>query len=182
MMLIKYIISTLLLSMILLSTTLEAQERTVFQTKNIDEEYSLKAVFTLNFARLTQWPYSDNSSITFCIMGNNSMLDAFKLIEHKRINSKNVTLKIISHDKDIINCQVLFLSGISHSRIRKLYSYARNHPILTISEAEDISRSGAIINFIQNGDKIRFQINLNYSHQAGLKLSSRLLKLAIISE
>ncbi len=152
------------------------------QAKSIDEEYSLKAVFSLNFARLTQWPYSANTNITFCIMGNTSMLDAFKLIEYKKINTKKVKLKIISRDKDIMNCQVLFISGLSHSKIRKLYSYARDYPILTISEAEDISRSGAIINFIQNGDKIRFQINLNYARQAGLKLSSRLLKLALIAE
>lgn len=146
------------------------------------EEYSLKAAFTLNFARLTRWPDDSKELLSFCVMGNNTMQNAFKIVNNEFINDKVSQLKIINRDREITDCQVLMISGINHNKLRKIYSSARNHTILTISEVEDITRSGAIINFIKEGDKIRFQINVKYAQQAGLKISSRLLKLAIVTD
>lgn len=148
--------------------------------ENLFEEYSLKAAFALNFSRLTRWPDDSDEHINFCIMGNHTVQNAFKIVNNQSINNKISQLRIINRDKEITGCQILFITGISHNNLRKLYSSARNHPILTISEVEDISRSGAIINFVKNADKIRFQVNVKNTQQAGLKISSRLLKLAII--
>ena len=170
----------LFLSIMLIILPVQGQDNS--NHVSLFKEYSLKAAFALNFARLTRWPENKSEQLSFCIMGNNTMQNAFNYVHNEFINEKVSELKIITRDKEITNCQVLFISGVSHDRLRKLYSSARNHPILTISEVEDITRSGAIINFIKVNDKIRFQVNVKYAQQAKLKISSRLLKLAIISD
>ena len=172
----------LIILLCLLLITLPLQGKNTSQRVSLFEEYSLKAAFTLNFARLTRWPETNKENLSMCIMGNNTMQNAFRIVQDQFINDKLSQLKVINRDREIKDCQVLFITDMSHNRLRKIYSSARNHAILTISETKDISRSGAIINFIKEGDKIRFQVNVNYAQQAGLKISSRLLKLAIISE
>jgi hypothetical protein len=72
------------------------------------------------------------------------------------------------------------ISGIKQSSMRQIFLSARKQSIFTISELSDIKQSGAVLNFIQTGKKIKFQINMSNARQSGLKISSRLLKLAII--
>jgi hypothetical protein len=53
---------------------------------------------------------------------------------------------------------------------------------LTISEIEGFTQSGGIINFYIEESKIRFEINVGAAEKAGLKISSKLLKLAKITQ
>lgn len=53
-------------------------------------------------------------------------------------------------------------------------------PALTIIEISAFSKSGGMIELYRVEGRINFKINLQITRQAGLDLSSRLLKLAII--
>jgi hypothetical protein len=50
--------------------------------------------------------------------------------------------------------------------------------ILTVSDAPDFVAQGGMIQFVIEGNRVRFQINLTAAQQAKLSLSSELLKLA----
>jgi hypothetical protein len=150
---------------------------------NLTNEYQVKAAFTLNFARLTQWPKKIKPSsniLLICVMGNEALKSTFTMVNNQNINGKISQLKIISRTHDIKDCNVLMISGIKQSKMRQIFTAARQQNILTISELPDISQSKAIVNFINSNNKIKFQINHQYAQQSGLKISSRLLKLAII--
>jgi hypothetical protein len=51
--------------------------------------------------------------------------------------------------------------------------------VLTVGEADNFTASGGIISFVREGNKIRFQINEQAAHDARLKISSKLLSLAV---
>ncbi|MCW8930386.1 MAG: YfiR family protein [Gammaproteobacteria bacterium] len=151
---------------------------------NLTDEYQLKAAFTLNFARLTQWPQTPNKpqeQLLICVMGNELLKSTFSIINEQNINGKQSRLKIITRRHDIKTCHILMISGIKQSNMRQIFKLSRQHNILTISELPDISQSEAVVNFIDEGNKIKFQINHYHARQSGLKISSRLLKLAQIS-
>ena len=82
----------------------------------------------------------------------------------------------------IKQCHILFISGIKQSNMRQIFKLAQQHSILTISELPDIHQSHTILNFVMHKHKVRFQIDPKKAQQAGLKLSSRLLKLSIIKK
>ena len=51
--------------------------------------------------------------------------------------------------------------------------------MLTVGETEKFLEAGGMINFVTQGNKIRFQINEAATKKAGLKVSSKLLNLAL---
>ncbi len=149
------------------------------------DEYMVKAAFTMNFARLTQWPekrLKASEAINICVMGNETLKSTFTLVKGKNINGHTARLNIISRLNMIKQCHILFISGIKQSNMRQIFKLAQQHSILTISELPDIGQSHAILNFIMHRHKVRFQIDPEKAQQAGLKISSRLLKLAIIKK
>ena len=51
--------------------------------------------------------------------------------------------------------------------------------ILIISDSEGLARKGTAINFVIIDDRLKFEMNLKAIQDAGLRISSQLLKLAI---
>jgi hypothetical protein len=50
--------------------------------------------------------------------------------------------------------------------------------VLTVGESEDFVQAGGMIGFFLEDNKVRFEINLNATERAKLKISARLLALA----
>jgi hypothetical protein len=172
-----------ILSTVLIVCLLPAQSGSAELRSKLVDEYQVKAAFILNFARLTQWPPAENQAsetLNICVMGNETLKSTFTMVSNQKINDRLSQLIIISRAHDIKQCHVLMIGGIKPGIMRQIFKSARTHSILTISELSDITQSGAILNFIREDNKIKFQINHSNAQSSGLKISSRLLKLAII--
>ena len=55
-------------------------------------------------------------------------------------------------------------------------------PVLVITNGPGLATAGSAINLFREGSRLRFEINPGVLEAAGLKASSRLLKLAVIRE
>ena len=53
-------------------------------------------------------------------------------------------------------------------------------PVLTVGDGDDFARNGGMIGLFVEDGRMRFAINPDAAHRAGLRLSSQLLKLAKI--
>jgi hypothetical protein len=51
--------------------------------------------------------------------------------------------------------------------------------LLTVSDAPDFAERGGMIQFVMDGNKVRFEVNVTNAERAGLVLRSELLKVAI---
>lgn len=51
--------------------------------------------------------------------------------------------------------------------------------VLTVSDIPQFSQHGGMIQFVSDRNKIRFEINVTNAEDAGLSLSSELLKVAV---
>ena len=52
--------------------------------------------------------------------------------------------------------------------------------MLIVGDMEGFARSGGIINLVMTEGKVHFEINVSAAERAGLKISSKMLKLAQI--
>jgi len=52
--------------------------------------------------------------------------------------------------------------------------------VLIVGDMEGFARSGGIINLVMTEGKVHFEINVSAAERAGLKISSKMLKLAQI--
>jgi hypothetical protein len=82
--------------------------------------------------------------------------------------------------RDTDGCHVLFVpAGVNAApHLRDAHS----GPLLTVGESPDFLRDGGIINFVMQDGKVRFEINQEAASRAQLRISSRLLRLALPPE
>ena len=148
-----------------------------------NKEYHIKAAFLLNFVKFIQWPahaFSDPTSLTICILGNDPFDEALNTIENKIVRDKRLIIKRISRIEDIKGCQILFISTPEKEIMSEILTKTKDKPILTVSETNNFCQSGGIVNFIVVNNKIRFEINVEASKRSDLIISSKLLKLSKI--
>ncbi len=148
------------------------------------EEYSVKAALAFNFARFTDWP-SDNivdspKTFNICILGDNAVWEAFAGVEGKRVKGRRIVLKRVRSMRKSVDCELLFISGSPRELLPKIFAAVEGKPVLTIGEMAGFIEAGGIINLIKTEKRIRFEVNLKAAQRAGLKISSRILKLATI--
>jgi hypothetical protein len=75
---------------------------------------------------------------------------------------------------------MLFISRSERDRVAGILADLNDAPVVTISEINQFALRGGIINFYNEGDKIRFEINPSAAERKGLRISSQLLKRARI--
>jgi len=146
---------------------------------------AVKAAFVFNFAKFVNWPdarlrTSDNQMV-FCVQRDDLDYRVVKDLEHKSINDRNVTVRILEPRTGIPDCHLLFLSGgVSDSEFDQLVKYATGLNVLLVSDMPDFAERGGHIALITDQNRLRFKINLGATTGAGLKVSSKLLQLAEI--
>jgi hypothetical protein len=146
-------------------------------------EYQLKAAFLLNFAKFVEWPPAafaeTRSPILLGILGENPFGDAVEqTIRGKTINNRPLMVKQFRLAAEATNCHILFIGASEKARLPEILAAFRGTSVLTVGEMDRFTETGGMINFVRQGNKIRFQINEVAAKSVGLKISSKLLSLA----
>lgn len=148
-------------------------------------EYQVKAAYIYNFGKFVKWPPASadnqNSSFTICTIGEDSMSSVLQsTLSGKSIAGKPVSVKQVSKPQDAIACQILFLNMESKSHLQEILTALGQASVLTVSDIPDFSKRGGMIQFVLEGDRVRFEINRASAESAGLVLTSDLLKVATV--
>lgn len=146
-------------------------------------EYQLKAVFLMNFAKFVEWPATalrpGQSALTICVLGEDPFgHDLDDAVRGQTAADRAIAVRRISQISREETCHVLFVSSPERERAERALATVRNAPVLTVSEGDDFVVAGGIIALVIEDNKVRFDINLDAAEHAGLKVSSKLLKLA----
>jgi hypothetical protein len=147
------------------------------------DEYDVKAAFIYNFAALVKWPPSafpePGGPITLAILGADDFAPhSEEFLADRTVDGRRIEVTRISTLEEIKTHHMVFVSASEDDRIPQILEAARGRQVLTIGESRVFTRSGGIISFYREGNKIRFEINRPAAEAAGLKISSRLLRLA----
>ena len=149
------------------------------------KEYQIKSVLSANFSKFARW--SDNKvdyqqgNFVFCVLGDFSVTKAFDKIEGKKIGGRPISvLKFNSISSKLQQCQAMFVARLDRKKLPRLFEVVKSHSVLMIGEMNGFLEYGGMINFVKRKGRIKFEINLVSVEEKGIKLSSRLLKLAVI--
>lgn len=147
-------------------------------------EYEVKAAFLFNFAKFVEWPASafatTNSPIVIGILGKNVFGEHLeKTIHDRKVNNRSFQFRTFQSVSEATNCHILFISASEKSDYPNIVSALHNASVLTVSEADGFLKAGGMINFLLEENNIRFQISDEAAKKARLKISSKLLSLAV---
>jgi hypothetical protein len=142
-------------------------------------EYTVKAGYLYNFAMLTEWPSNAmGENLELCLIGNDDFGPALEALQGKTVNSRRINIRLLAHPRDAKECQVLFIAEVAHSEFALLKREIAGRPILTVTDNENLAKSGVAIFLRPEGQRLVFEINTNAVRSADLSISSRLLRLA----
>ena len=147
-------------------------------------EYEVKAAYLYNFGRFVEWPaavtQTQSDSFSICVLGQDPFGPSLNaVLADETIAGKNVVARQISTPTDAVNCRVLFISSSESARLKQIFAALGDASVLTVSDLPQFTQRGGMVQFILEGSRVRFEVNLATARHAGLKLSSELLKVAV---
>ena len=148
------------------------------QTGNTDA--TLKAAFIFNFTKYIEWDNDNDNSFIIGIVGP-SGIDAplTEIAKTSTVKNKNIVIKHFNSPDNIEYCNILFIPKAAPFSLLSILNRT-SKGTLTISEEPGLAKLGTAFNFVLQNDRLKFEANLKTIYSANLKVSSQLLKLAII--
>jgi len=147
-------------------------------------EYEVKAAFLYHFAKFVEWPSTavHDTTLPFLIgiLGKDpfgSVLD--KLIGSKSVKGKKILIRRFGDLSGLTYCQLLFIANSEKQVLPQIFERLRGAATLTVGEMEGFTDSQGMVQFVMKDNHVHFMINVDASEAAGLKLSSKLLNLAV---
>ncbi|HYO22760.1 MAG TPA: YfiR family protein [Flavisolibacter sp.] len=140
----------------------------------------IKAVFLYNFSQFVTWPTANNSNFVIGILGNDPFGSYIEsVVEGEKVGNSKIVVQRYNDVKDVKNCQILYINQPNAAELAKQLS---GHSILTVGEGEEFGKSGGIICFYMDNNKIRLKVNTRFAKAANLQISSKLLRVAEVIE
>jgi hypothetical protein len=146
-------------------------------------EYQVEAAYLYNFGRFVEWPARSTTPQTgdfnICVLGEDPFGEALDAtLAGETIGNQRVVARRISSPQMSADCQILFISSSEAKRLNKIIEALDKSAVLTVSDIPQFSHRRGMIQFVLEGNRIRFEVNLAATQRAGLTLSSELLKVA----
>lgn len=147
-------------------------------------EERVKAAFVLKFLQYVEWPSGTfaqtDSPYVIGIIGADNVADALtKLSEGRTVNNRTVVIRKLQETDPGNDVHVMYIGRTGPSSRSPAIRQTRTFPTLVVTEADGALEMGSMINFRVVDDRIRFEVALEHAERARLKISSRMLAVAI---
>lgn len=146
-------------------------------------EYAVKANDLYKFGPFVEWPAgvfaAPGSPFNVCVFGE----DPFRRVLDEAVRGQvvvghPVVVRRLQAAPAAPDCQVLYLARSRAHKPSDVLAALRGAPVLTVTDASQ-GFGGGIVHFVLRGGHVRFGIDQDGARAAGLKISSKLLALAV---
>ena len=167
---------------LVLATALSSPKAGSGQTDSASMEYNIKAVFLYQFTRYLEWPPGTEHDIfSIVVLGESRIIAPLQEIARKKtVDSKPISIRQCFEIEQIGRPRILFISNSADSNLERVLEKIRGTGILIIGETEGLGLRGAAINFVMREGGVKFEMNEKALKDAGIRIGSQLLKLAIL--
>jgi YfiR/HmsC-like len=146
-------------------------------------EHEVKAAFLFNFGKFVTWPseaFKRDGTLAIGVLGDDPIAEVLEhTVRDKQIQDRRIDIRRLRSAKEAgDSCQMVFIAAGERDRIGEILQVLGRSSVLTVSDMPDFVDRGGMISLLLDEKKVRFEVNLFAVEQAGLKMSSQLLKLA----
>jgi hypothetical protein len=144
-------------------------------------EYQVKAVFLFNFTHFVEWPAdafaSPAAPFIIGVLGQDPFGSALdEAVRGETVNGRPLVVQRYTGIADLKPCQILFIDRSIDGEMEKALASVGHQRTLTVSDLDSATAHSVIIRFLNENRKIRLQINVDSARNAGLTISSKLLR------
>lgn len=147
-------------------------------------ERSVKAAFLYKFLGFVAWPDESTQAptdpLTIGVLGAEDIATELEqIVPGRSVNGRPIEVRRLRQPYALSDINLLFVGRPSASRLPELKSSARRRSVLVVCEDTDIPGRTCAINFVLSQGRVRFEVSQQTAEDSGLKLSSRLLAVAL---
>lgn len=150
-----------------------------------NREYQVKVAMLVNFAHFVEWPQesfpASDSPLIIATVGANPFGNVLEqLVAGKTIAGHSIKVVNFPTAASMDNCHLLFVPRSEDADLGRVMQKIAGKPVLSVGDSDSFVRSGGVVRFYTEDNKVRFEINSDAAERVKLKISSKLLKLAKI--
>ena len=148
------------------------------------QEHDVKAAFLYKFPGYVEWragTFSEPSSpVVIGVIGDDAIADALRvLVAGRRAGERPVEVRQMGSGEEPEGVHLLFVGRAASARVARLAPAAARRGVLLVTDYEGALDDGSAINLLVIDHRVRFEVSLDATEQAALKLSSRMLAVAL---
>jgi hypothetical protein len=148
-------------------------------------EYQVKAAFLYNFAKFVEWPpgsfVGGAAPLRICVFGQDPFGEELhNIANNKVINGRKLVVDQVADLAAARSCHILFITSSKKAEMKQIVESLRGADVLTVGDTKGFARMGGMINFVLEDNRVRFEVNQTAAEQTGLRISSKLLSVAVL--
>lgn len=145
------------------------------------QKEKFKALFIYNFTKNVEWPAQVKThQFIIGVIGSSEMAAELQTIaQTQKVGAMPIKVVSCSSPSDLEYCHLVYLPSNKASQLPDLLAKLSGKETLVISDGKNLATKGSCISFIQDGEKLKFEICRRNIEKQGLKSSSALANLGI---
>jgi hypothetical protein len=143
---------------------------------------AVKAAYLYRMAGYVTWPGSlpAHAPFTIEVLGDARVAeDLEQLLPDHPIDGHPARVRAIDSISQLGEAQMLYIGPDFKGDVHAAIIASAGHPILTVTDERHGLEDGGTINFVEDGEHVRFEVSLVAAARAGLSISSQLLSVAL---
>ncbi|HEU4624763.1 MAG TPA: YfiR family protein [Steroidobacteraceae bacterium] len=143
---------------------------------------SVKAAFLYRFLEYVDWPIEARRAepFTIAVLADNKLATELQhTVRGRKAHGRAIVARSVTSLSEGLDADVLFVGAQWKKNLSGLLGDHGGDPVLVVTEDEGALARGAVINFLVVDGNVRFEVSLAAAERRGLKLSSRLLSVAL---
>lgn len=142
----------------------------------------IKAAHILKFQKYATWPEEalpESTPIVIGVVGADEVVASLEQLAAKREHSKQpVIIKKLEPSGSLNGIHLLYIGQDRTLELTDWLAQASGKPILFVTDTGNNMPPGSMINFIEEDDRIRFDVSLTAAELSQIELSAALLTVA----
>lgn len=138
-----------------------------------------QAVFSYNFTKFFDWPQSEKQGdFVMGVLGNRSFSDELKKVTAGKKNvTQPIVVKYFRNINEVEKCHMIFVDALKSNDLTNVHSKTGVHCLLITNSSSGIDK-GAAIQFVTEGNRLKYDFKSENALKHGLKFHSKVKEMA----
>ena len=145
-------------------------------------ESAVKAAFLYKFGSFVEWPAGSfkgpQEPLVIGVLGDDAVAEELEqLAAGRSVEGRPLKLRTLRDGEPPGPVHILFVGSLRPQKLRDLLA-ATPGPVLVVTQQDGALQAGSVINFVNDGARVRFDASVASAELRDLRLSARLLAVA----
>jgi hypothetical protein len=145
-----------------------------------EDQRAVRAAYLFNLTKYVAWPRTSRE-LKICSEADEHTGELLrKILDGKNSEGRVVHVILRPSGAEQKNCAILYLGNASLKKVAEAIQEVGTLPVLTVGDDPQFVHRGGMVGLVRSEDQIQLHVNIIAVQAAGIKMSSRLLSIAVV--